>query len=146
LGCGQGIAVIKAGKPPHSGSLVCISCGKHRGWLPVRARDFILETINQFGRPSEPVAYRRGPSSPEGHSKMAFDTTNRGSLFSNKENKKRDTDPDFTGSINVGGTEFWLRGWPKTGKTSGKKFISLSVRPKVDKAQGKPAFNDSIEF
>jgi hypothetical protein len=136
--------IIKAG--PHAGSLVCIGCGKHRGWLPMRVREFILESINRFGRPHEAIAYRRGASSPEGHSKMVFDSTNRGSLFFNKENKKQDTDPDFTGSINVGGTDFWLRGWTKVGKTSGKKIISLSVRPKTGKAKAAPAFNDEIGF
>jgi hypothetical protein len=143
---GEGVAVIEAAPQPHAGALICANCGKHRGWLPNRARDLILETINRFGRPNEPIAYHRGPSSPEGHSKMAFDTTNRGSIFSNKENKKAETDPDYTGSLTVAGTEFWLRGWVKTGKTSGKKFISLSVRPKTEKATAKPAFNDSIDF
>jgi hypothetical protein len=74
-----------------------------------------------------------------------FDNTNRGSLFSNKDRKKSETDPDFSGSININGAEFWLNGWTKTAKASGKKFISLSVRPK-GAASEKPAFDDSMPF
>jgi hypothetical protein len=144
--CGEGVAVLKAAPPPHVAELVCVGCQRHRGWLPIRARDFILETINKFGRPHEPIAYRRGISSPEGHLKMKkFDNTNRGSLFSNKQDKRVDTDPDFSGSININGVDFTLKGGTKVGKQSGTKFISLSVRPKnADKP--KPAFDDDVGF
>ena len=143
--CGEGVSIIKAAKPPHVGALVCVGCGKHRGWLPRRARDFITETIKQFGRPNEPIAYRRGLSSTEGNTDVKhFDNTNRGSLFSNKESKKLDTDADYSGSINISGAEFWLKGWIKTSKTKGTKFLSLSVRPKAPEAKADPSFNDDI--
>ena len=74
-----------------------------------------------------------------------FDNTNRGSLFSNKESKKLDTDPDYSGSINIDGTEYWLKGWAKTATKTGKKFLSLSVRPKTEKPEPKP-FNDDVGF
>jgi hypothetical protein len=142
--CGEGVAIIRAAKHPHAGALICAGCGKHRGWLPRHARDFITETINKFGLPHEPIAYRRGLSSPEGNTDVKhFD--NRGSLFSNKENKKVETDPDYSGSINIDGVEYWLKGWSKTGKTSGKKFLSLSVRPKTEKPKPAP-LNDDIGF
>lgn len=57
-----------------------------------------------------------------------YDNTNRGSLFDN-DKKEKETHPDFTGSINVDGKEYWLNGWKKTSKT-GKRFFSLSVNPK----------------
>ena len=60
--CGEYKAILKAGKPPHTAELICVACGTHRGWLPHRAANFITETINKFGRPTEPVAYPRGPS------------------------------------------------------------------------------------
>jgi hypothetical protein len=143
--CGEGIAVLKTAPPPHAAELVCIACGKHRGWLPRRARDFITETIEQFGRPSEPVANRRGLTSTEGNTDVKhFDNTNRGSLFNNQVTKKSDTDPDYSGSININGAEFWLKGWIKTSKTKGTKFLSLSVRPKTDRANTDKPFNDDI--
>jgi hypothetical protein len=43
---------------------------------------------------------------------MAFDNTNRGSIWKNK--KKRDKqDADFTGSLNVNGVEYWLNAWKR---------------------------------
>jgi hypothetical protein len=145
--CGEGVSIIKAAKPPHVGALVCVGCGKHRGWLPRHARDFITETIKQFGRPNEPIAYRRGLSSTEGNIDVKhFDNTNRGSLFSNKEGKKVETDADYSGSININGVEYWLKGWSKVAKTSGKKFLSLSVRPKTEKPKPAAPFNDDVGF
>ena len=58
-----------------------------------------------------------------------YDNTDRGVLFKN-EAKQQDTHADYNGSINVGGTEYWLNAWIKTSK-AGKKFMSLSVKPKM---------------
>jgi uncharacterized protein (DUF736 family) len=58
-----------------------------------------------------------------------FDNTNRGALFKNEE-KQSDRHADYRGSINVDGKEFWLDAWLKTSK-AGKKFMSLSVKPKM---------------
>jgi hypothetical protein len=128
--CGERVAVIEAPVPPHAGSLVCSTCGKHRGWLPRHAYNFVTEIINKFGRPTEPIAYRRGPtSSTEGTDMKKFDNTNRGALFK-EETRKTDSDPDYSGTINVNGTDYWLKGWIKTATKSGKKFLSLSARPK----------------
>lgn len=57
-----------------------------------------------------------------------YDNTNSGALFRNDE-KESDKHPDYRGSINVGGTEYWLSAWLKTSK-KGAKFMSLSVTPK----------------
>lgn len=58
-----------------------------------------------------------------------YDNTNRGVLFKNKE-KQSETSPDYTGSVNVDGTELWLNGWLQTSK-QGEKYFSLSVKPKT---------------
>jgi uncharacterized protein (DUF736 family) len=57
-----------------------------------------------------------------------YDNTNSGALFKN-EDKESEKHPDYRGSINVGGTDFWLSAWLKTSK-KGTKFMSLSVQPK----------------
>jgi hypothetical protein len=41
-----------------------------------------------------------------------------------------DTHPDFSGSINVDGREYWLSAWIKERKDGSGRFFSLSVKPK----------------
>lgn len=57
-----------------------------------------------------------------------YDRTNTGALFKN-DRKERDTHPDYRGSINVAGQEFWLSAWIKKDR-NGKSFMSLSVQAK----------------
>lgn len=64
-----------------------------------------------------------------------WDNTNKGVLFKAKLPKKSDKHPDYSGTINVEGKEFWLNGWVKTSK-NGNKFFSLSTTPK------KPVYNE----
>ncbi len=62
---------------------------------------------------------------------MEFDNKNTGALFSNKDKKTTANHPDYKGSINVNGQEFWLSAWIKpTKKDASVKFMSLSVQPK----------------
>jgi uncharacterized protein (DUF736 family) len=53
---------------------------------------------------------------------------NRGYLQRNTE-KRGDTSPDFKGSLNISGREYWLSGWIKENEEGGKYF-SLSVQQK----------------
>lgn len=59
-----------------------------------------------------------------------FDDTNRGALF---ENDKQDNPnrPDYKGSLNVDGKEYWISMWEKTSK-KGLAYYSLAVEPKED--------------
>ena len=79
-----------------------------------------------------------------------YDNTNRGVLFKGK--KEEENHPDYEGSINVGGVEYWLNAWLKTSK-NGNKFMSLSVKPKQAKQapreqamQGITGMSDDIPF
>ena len=64
-----------------------------------------------------------------------FDNTNRGSLFKN-DKKETDKQPDYKGSINIEGTDFWLSAWLQTSK-NGVKYFSMSVQLK-EKAKPVP--------
>lgn len=66
-----------------------------------------------------------------------YDNTDRGVLFKNDE-KKTDKHPDYSGSLNVGGVEFFLDAWIKEAQT-GRKFMSLSVKAKQKQPDSKPA-------
>jgi len=68
---------------------------------------------------------------------MAYDNQNSGAIFRN-EKKQTDSHPDYTGSINVNGVDMWVSGWLKTSEKTGKKFMSLSVKAKEEKAPQKP--------
>ena len=59
---------------------------------------------------------------------MEYSNENRGVLFKN-DDKQSDKHPDYKGSINIDGVEYWLSSWIKTSK-QGNKFMSLSVQPK----------------
>jgi uncharacterized protein (DUF736 family) len=72
---------------------------------------------------------------------MEYDDNNRGAIFKN-DDKKKDTHPDYKGSLNVDGVDLWVSGWIQTSKKTGKKFLSLSVKPKEeapDKKASKPS-------
>jgi uncharacterized protein (DUF736 family) len=67
---------------------------------------------------------------------MEYDNNNRGSLF--KNDRKDDSKfPDYKGSINVDGTDYWLSAWIKVSK-DGNKFMSLSVKNKNADASLQP--------
>jgi len=81
---------------------------------------------------------------------MEYDRTNSGILGRN-DRKTEINHPDFTGSINVEGTDFWLNGWVKERKDGSGKFFSLSVKRKdakpVQQVQaGAAAMDSDIPF
>lgn len=76
-----------------------------------------------------------------------YDNTNRGALFKN-DRKEKDSHPDWNGSINVEGVDYYLNAWVKDGKKG--KFFSLSIKPKGERKEaassGGDPFDDPTPF
>ncbi len=69
---------------------------------------------------------------------MPHDNTNRGAIWKN-EKKEQDTHPDFTGSLNVDGVEYWVSAWKrKEGAAPKAPALSFSVKPKETKQAAAP--------
>lgn len=64
---------------------------------------------------------------------MAYDNTNSGMLARN-ERRTTDKHPEYSGSINVEGVDYWLSAWVNEGKAGGKmegkKYFSLKLNRK----------------
>lgn len=77
------------------------------------------------------------------------DYENKGVLFKN-DRKEKDTQPDYTGKITLGGKEKRLAAWLKDGQRG--KFMSLQVSDFQEQAQSAPQpllnddFSDDIPF
>lgn len=56
-----------------------------------------------------------------------YDNNMRGVLFQN--DKVKDTQPDYKGSCEIDGRQYWLSGWKKLSK-DGKSFLSLAIQEK----------------
>ena len=56
-----------------------------------------------------------------------YDNELRGVLFKN-DRKETDKHPDYKGSCEVDGVEYWIASWIKTGAKG--KFMSLAFTPK----------------
>ena len=59
-----------------------------------------------------------------------YDNNNRGSIWKN-EKKETDKHPDFTGSLNVNGVEFWVSAWKRKADANPKApALSFSIKAK----------------
>lgn len=73
-----------------------------------------------------------------------YDNTNSGILARN-ENRKTDKHPEFSGSLNVEGVDYWVSAWVNEGKPGGKmegkKYFSIKINRKEQQgpAQSRPA-------
>lgn len=71
-----------------------------------------------------------------------FDNTNRGSIWKN-DKKETDKHPDFTGSLNVGGVEYWVSAWKrKEGAAAKAPALSFTIKPKIEPVQKSLARRD----
>lgn len=67
-----------------------------------------------------------------------------GALFPNA-NKKSESHPDMGGHVKYRDKDYWFNAWVRVAKHSGKKFYSLSVRPKEEKRETKAAAVESYD-
>lgn len=64
-----------------------------------------------------------------------FDRTNRGAIWKN-DDKREENHPDFKGSLNVDGVEYWVSAWKrKEGASAKAPALSFSVKPKEEQPQ-----------
>ena len=80
---------------------------------------------------------------------MEYDNTNRGSIWKN-EKKETEKHPDFTGSLNVEGVEYWVSAWKrKPDAKENAPALSFSIKRKEARQAPKPIeteFDDPIPF
>jgi hypothetical protein len=142
--CCENVAVIHPGKGPHAAEMRCNGCGRHRGWLPAEALSFITAVTQRFGAPAEPIILRQAMIGDHEMEKKTFDNTNSGALFRN-DDKQKDNDRDYSGTLNVEGREFWISGWVKTSK-KGQKFLSLSLKSKTEAPSTRHEGENGVPF
>jgi hypothetical protein len=84
-----------------------------------------------------------------------FDDTNRGAIWPNDRMREGKQDPQFTGSLNVDGVEYWVSAWKrKADAKPGSPSLSLSINRKdankAPRPEPAPApedeFDDDIPF
>jgi hypothetical protein len=69
---------------------------------------------------------------------MSYDNTCRGAIWPNR-NKKTENHPDFTGSLNVDGVEYFLDAWKKKPDASDRApSLSIKVKRKDVQPQAAP--------
>ena len=83
-----------------------------------------------------------------------YDNTNRGQIWANSR-KETERHPDFTGSLNVDGVEYWVSAWKRKPDANPKApALSFSIKAKDDepsrelppKVKTEPEFDDEIPF
>jgi len=58
-----------------------------------------------------------------------YDNTNRGAIWNNSR-KESDKHPDFTGSLNVEGKEYYVSAWRKEPNGDRSPVLSFSIKAK----------------
>lgn len=59
---------------------------------------------------------------------MEYDNEGKGALFRAKE-RKTDKHPEYTGSCQIEGVEYWLSAWVNVSKAD-EKYFSIKFKPK----------------
>lgn len=59
---------------------------------------------------------------------------NSGTMRVNKRKRPDSRDPDRSGTIKVGGVEYWANGWLQKDRETGEPYLSLSFQTKAPRA------------
>ena len=75
-----------------------------------------------------------------------YDNTNRGQIWKN-DKKETEKHPDFKGSINVEGVEYWVSGWKRKPEANPRApALSFSIQKKEDvHAQGHQGAQQAVQ-
>ena len=77
---------------------------------------------------------------------MEYDNTNRGSVWKNAK-KETDNHPDFTGSLDVDGVQYWVSAWKKKeGANPNAPALSFSIKLKEPKPAQDGGGDDDSEI
>jgi hypothetical protein len=83
-----------------------------------------------------------------------YDNTNRGQIWKN-DDRKTETHPQFKGTVNVEGVEYWVSAWSRKPDANPKApALSFSIKKKEDKVEttidtdvvAQDSFDDTIPF
>jgi hypothetical protein len=67
-----------------------------------------------------------------------------GSLFRN-EKRESDSYPEYRGDGIINGEAVWINAWVKESRKTGKKFFSLSFRPKQERIDRSRPLRDDLD-
>jgi len=75
---------------------------------------------------------------------MAYEQKdNSGSFFKNRK-KEKDTHPDMTGTVMLGGVEYWVSAWRKIDK-NGDPWYSMSFKEKEARPAASPGHGGGFQ-
>jgi hypothetical protein len=85
------------------------------------------------------------PNQEEKDCEMAFEPKNdSGSLFRN-DRRESDSHPEYRGDGIVNGEAVWINAGVKESKKTGKKFFSLSFKPKQERIDRSRPLRDDLD-
>jgi uncharacterized protein (DUF736 family) len=73
---------------------------------------------------------------------MSYDNNLSGALFKN-DKKETEKHPDYKGSCEIDGTEYWVSSWLNESK-NGRKYLSLKFIPKDGQKPAQAAIADDF--
>lgn len=68
---------------------------------------------------------------------------NKGALFTN-DKKSKETDPDYKGSANLGGRDYWLAAWQQA-KKDGEQYLSIAFTEQEAQPQGQTGYQQPAQ-
>ena len=74
-----------------------------------------------------------------------YDDTNRGAIWKNHKQREGYRDPQFTGTLNVEGQDFYISGWKNEKQGDTQPVLSLSVRKKEQNQGNSSANSDAVD-